>query len=117
MSADGHDVFFVSGDLLVPRDQEAAPSIYDARVDGGEAPEAAPSEPCQGEACQPATPAPPNTTPASLSFEGPGNRAPSRCAKGKRKVRRAGNAHCVRKRNHRRARHKHSGHGRARDLP
>jgi hypothetical protein len=114
MSPDGHDVFFESGDLLVPRDQEATPSIYDARVDGGEAPEVAPPEPCQGEACQPVNLAPPRTTPASSNFEGPGNRVPARCRKGMHKVRRAGKVRCVRRRHHRHPRQKHSENGRAR---
>jgi len=111
-SPDGHDVFFESGDLLVPRDQEATPSVYDARVDGGEAPQVASPETCQGEACQPVTPPPPNTTPASSSFEGPGNR----CPKGKHKVfRQAGKARCVsRRHHHHRTRHKHKGEGHGR---
>ncbi len=73
MTPDGHDVFFESGDLLVPRDHEAAPSIYDARVGGGEAPEAPAPEPCQGDACQPPSSPPGEVTPASAGFEGPGN--------------------------------------------
>lgn len=83
MGADGSDVFFETGDQLTPRDLEATPSIYDARVGGGEAPEAAPSPECLGEACQPVATAPEAKTPASRTFEGPGNhrRHRHRCAK------------------------------------
>ena len=111
MSDDGHDVFFESGDLLVPRDHEAAPSIYDARVDGGEVPESPVAGECLGEACQPNAVAPDDPSPASLSFEGSGNvreegATKTRCPKGKRKVKTKGKTRCVKRHAHKRKHHK-----------
>jgi hypothetical protein len=105
MTSDGHDVFFESGDLLVPRDHAPTPSIYDARVGGGEAPEEAPPGDCAGESCPLATPVPEEVTPASSRFNGPGNPTSTRphCRKGQHRVRRAGRSRCVRK-HHRRKR-------------
>lgn len=99
MTPDGHDVFFESGDLLVPRDTESAASIYDARVDGGEAPEALPPQPCQGDACQSPASSPQDATPASSSFEGPGDasHAKAPCPKGRQRFRRHGKAQCVKR--------------------
>jgi hypothetical protein len=73
MSTDGRDVFFETGDRLTPRDLEATPSIYDARVGGGEAPVVAAAAECLGEACQPAVVPPEAKTRASSTFEGLGN--------------------------------------------
>lgn len=100
-SADGSDVFFTTGQSLVPRDPGLI-DVYDARVGGG-FPEPAPAAECEGEACQspPATPNDP--TPASSAFQGAGNVAEEgskTCKKGK--VRRKGR--CVKKhRKHKRA--------------
>ena len=104
MTPDGSDVFFESGDLLTPRDREAAPSIYDARIGGGEAPEAAVPEPCQGDACQPFSPPPEESAPASSSFEGPGN---------PRHGRRKHHARHKHRKHHRHGRRHGHGHGHA----
>jgi hypothetical protein len=111
MSPDGRDVFFESGDRLTPRDTQSAPSIYDARIGGGEAPQSSSPRPCLGEACQPAAVAPPDATPTSSSFEGQGNLSPParRCA-----AKRAGQHH-ARKRCGKR--HSHRAHHRRQTHP
>lgn len=100
----GSDVFFTSQSSLVPQDYGLR-DVYDARVNGGFPPPASPPPPCEGEACQNASAAPNDPTPASSAFVGPGNvregHGPKPCRKGK--VRRKGR--CVAKK-HRRA-HKH----------
>ncbi len=103
MTPDGSDVFFLSGDTLVPQDPDGTPSIYDARVDGGFPPPTPPPGECLGEACQPTAVAPDDPSPASLSFEGAGNvheepATKPRCPKGKRKVRSSnGKVRCVKR--------------------
>jgi hypothetical protein len=110
-SEDGSDVFFKTIQSLLPQDPGSA-DVYDARVEGGFAPEAEPPAACEGEACQGTPEAPNDPTPASSSFEGAGNvpaeplaRTPKPCAKGK--VRR--HSKCVAKKHkkaHKRASHK-----------
>ncbi len=104
MTPDGQDVFFLSGDTLASEDPDGIPSIYDARIAGG-FPSAIPSEDaCLDEACQPAVVAPTDLTPASSTFEGPGDprkrgRAAGRpCPRGKHKVAKNGRARCVKRR-------------------
>ena len=72
-STDGRDVFFVTGQQLVPRDGDEAIDMYDAREDGGFSEAQVP--PCAGEACKPAvTPAPAiYGAPSSATFQGAGN--------------------------------------------
>jgi hypothetical protein len=72
-SADGRDVFFLTGEQLVPQDGDEAVDVYDAR-EGGGFPFALPP-PCAGEACKPAvTPAPAiYGAPSSATFQGTGN--------------------------------------------
>jgi hypothetical protein len=105
VTSDGQNVFFLSGDLLVPQDRDNTPSIYDARVDGG-FPEVSPPPACQADSCQ----GPPGAQPGSLQLassdlQGSGNVRPGRsCPKGRRKIRKAGKAHCASSRGkHRRA--------------
>lgn len=96
-SASGNDAFLLTRSRLSPLDEDAAYDIYDARVDGVPAQRELAAE-CQGEACQAAVSPPNDPTPASSSFQGPGNQregAKPRCAKGKRKVRRGGKTRCV----------------------
>jgi hypothetical protein len=75
-SADGRDVFFLTGQQLVPQDGDEAIDVYDAREAGGFA--VAVPAPCSGEACKPAiAPAPAiYGAPASATFEGPENSSP-----------------------------------------
>jgi hypothetical protein len=84
-SADGRDVFFLTGSSLLAQDPDQL-DIYDARAQGGFPPPPAPPGPCQGDACQSPTGAPDDPTPASAGFAGPGNlkvRAKPRCPRGK----------------------------------
>jgi hypothetical protein len=68
----GNDVFFYSHSQLVPGDKDTAGDIYDARVNGGFAEPALPTE-CTGDACFSPASAPSDRTPASETFEGAGN--------------------------------------------
>lgn len=70
----GSDVLFLTGDGLVPRDENGGNgAIYDARVGGGFA-ESSSSTGCSGEACQgPPSVIPGLSTPASSTFTGAGN--------------------------------------------
>ncbi len=98
-STDGSDVFFRTESSLDPRDPGLV-DIYDARVGGGTAPPPSAPAACEGEACQSPPGAPGDATPASSAFHGPGNAReakPSRCPKGKRKVRNHGKTRCVQK--------------------
>lgn len=84
---DGTDIFFRTGQTLVPKGQETgALAMYDARIDGGLASQQA-EQPlnCIGEAClgQP-TPPPGLAAPSSSTFHGKGN-VKSRCAQKHRK--------------------------------
>jgi NHL repeat len=97
-SPSGEDVFFATASSLLPQDPGLI-DIYDARAGGGyPPPEPLPAQ-CEGDACQGPSAAPNDPTPASSSFEGAGNPRPRatkpRCPKGKRSVRRAGKARCV----------------------
>jgi hypothetical protein len=78
-SVSGSDVFFETAQRLLPRDQDAAYDIYDARVNGGFPEPAAPAASCvTGEGCAGAAPgAPVFSTPTSASFLGAGNLTPA----------------------------------------
>jgi hypothetical protein len=97
VSESGDDVFFLSSELLVGRDADETPSIYDARVGGGFAEPV--DEECKGEGCRPQImPAPllPGAEPHGAGVNGNVNPV-RRCGKGKRKVKRAGKVRCVKK--------------------
>lgn len=68
----GRDVFFSTVESLLPRDNDTAADIYDAR-EGGGFPE--PKEPaiCEGDACSTPFAAPNDLTPSSATFQGAGN--------------------------------------------
>jgi hypothetical protein len=72
----GNDVFLDTFSQLTPTDQDGSPDVYDARVGGGFPALAPPA--CAGASCQgnPA-PAPIFSTPASVTFSGPGNFPPA----------------------------------------
>ncbi len=80
-SETGEDVFFATAQGLVGRDTDNAPSLYDARVNGGFAePLASPS--CSGEGCRAGLPgSAPLSSPSSVSFSGEGNLAPPASSK------------------------------------
>jgi hypothetical protein len=65
ISPSGGDVFFVTSQGLVPQDNDGAPDVYDARLDGGFAPAPAPVRECSADACQG-----PLTNPAPLLVPG-----------------------------------------------
>jgi hypothetical protein len=80
-SADGRDVFFTTSERLVAADVDGAIDLYDARVGGGLASQAAPPPgvaPCDGDGCQgPVAPKPLAVGVASVSFSNPGNDGPA----------------------------------------
>ena len=96
-SADGRDVFFLSGDSLIPRDPGSV-DLYDAR-EGGGFPEPEKPIPCEGDSCQGVPSPPEDPAPGTLV---PGQPNPPvhfprpRCKKGF--VRKHG--HCVKKPQH-----------------
>ena len=97
LSHDGSTVAFTSRQLLLPSDGDTAIDVYALRVDGGYPIEPDPKI-CLGEECQgPAGPSPSGPNAASAGTTGTGNvkPKPSKCPKGKRKVRRAGKVRCV----------------------
>jgi len=116
MSADGHDVFFETREKLVGADILGSTSIYDARTLGG-IPDPPAKAPCQGDACQGSGSAPPVLqSPASAALRAGGNTSGEegkpRCAKGQRKVRRAGKTRCVKKQHKKRHRKHRTNHNR-----
>jgi hypothetical protein len=100
VSNSGDDVFFRTSDILLPRDLEETPSIYDARVNGGFAEPL--EEECIGEGCKPGvTPPPAMESPAQPALGADDNVAPPKhCPKTKRKVKRNGKVVCVKKKHH-----------------
>jgi virginiamycin B lyase len=86
---DGDNVFIFTFEQLVGQDKDALLDAYDARVDGGLASQSSPPQPiCSGDSCKapPSTPAAP-PPPGSANFSGPGDPAPKRAHKKKRKKR------------------------------
>lgn len=110
MSADGHDVFFGTKEMLLGVDVAGSPSLYDAREEGG-IPGSPILEGCQGDACQGNGSTPPVlSTPAGAS-PNDGNVPPrtnSGCKRGKHRVK----GRCIAKkhRKHRRTSHKRRAH-------
>ena len=93
-SPSGRDVFFSTQESLVIQDPDLV-DIYDARIEGGFAPPPIPPPPCEGEACQPALPAPSFRPPTSDTSR-PGNPPRRlRCPKGKHRVVRGGKERCI----------------------
>lgn len=117
-SLSGNDVFFVTGQHLLPQDSSAA-SVYDARVGGGFPESDAPATSCGEEACRGAFSAVPSIPPPTSAIAmGPENPTPQQstaktkpkpkkskpkckkrskkrrhqCARSKRKAKNAGNA-------------------------
>jgi len=76
VSASGGDVFFRTGDQLVPGDTDTDIDFYDARIDGG-FPAPVMEAGCVGDACQGSASSPPAFgVPSSVAFSGGGNLAP-----------------------------------------
>ncbi len=79
-SENGDDVFFLTTSRLAPTDVDNALDVYDAHVCTAEVPclPAPPPPPpnCEGDACQSPATSPLDSTPGSLTFNGPGNLTP-----------------------------------------
>jgi hypothetical protein len=77
-SESGDDVFFLTRQSLVSRDDDDNVDVYDARVGGGlESQNPVTSTPCESEACRGPASAPPGfAAPASVTPSGPGNLPP-----------------------------------------
>ncbi len=71
ISPSGRDVFFVTNQGLTSGDTDGQADVYDARLDGGFPPVAAPVAACAGDACQG-----PLTNPAPLLVPGSVSQAP-----------------------------------------
>jgi hypothetical protein len=85
---DGSDAFFVTRESLVGQDTDPFYDLYDARVGGGLAAQAASAgASCQGDGCQGPFTAPPAGQPGAGTsvFSGPGDPAPKRKKKKKRR--------------------------------
>jgi len=101
ISPSGRDVYFLASAQYTADALDGYQRLYDARIGGGFV-FPPPPKPCPLEVCQ-GTPkgAPAEQEPGSGNFAGPGNAtappAVRRCPKGKRKVRRAGKARCVKR--------------------
>jgi hypothetical protein len=100
-SAEGTDVFFLTGDSLVGSDPGSI-DAYDARVGGG-LPESQAPIPCNGDACQPLL-SPPEDPTAGTSVEGPANPPPHYAKEG--------HHHKHHRHHHHRHKHKHRRHRR-----
>jgi hypothetical protein len=95
-SANGSDVFFITGANLLSQDQGQF-DMYDARIDGGFPEAAGPAQPCQGEECQAAGPVP-GLLPPGSDVQGQGNRRPPKCPKGKVRIKaKHGKTKCVKR--------------------
>jgi len=112
-SPSGNDVFLVTRQQLVGADHDGHVDMYDARSGGGlPEPEGEAARECNGEACQPGSPAAPANPSLSSSATSAGNVHPRhlRCRKHQRKVRRKGKVTCVHK--HRGKHERHLNHDR-----
>lgn len=93
-SRDGSDVFIVTRQRLVGADRDGFVDLYDVRVGGG-FPEPPPgSPPCEGEACQGASPAPAAVSPTSARIGSRGNLHPRRHRKACRRKTKARRTRC-----------------------
>jgi hypothetical protein len=72
---EGGNVFFATGDQLLPEDPGGNVVVYDARVDGGFPVETSAPSCDNGDSCKPPPSQQPSVfgTPASATFSGPGN--------------------------------------------
>ncbi|HEX5762866.1 MAG TPA: hypothetical protein VFY04_07080 [Solirubrobacterales bacterium] len=99
VSADGSTIAYHTTKRLTFTDTDSAEDVYVLRPGAGTLP--VPRSVCSGEACQGApTPGPGQSGAITNSFAGAGSVPPEakrRCPKGKRKVRRAGKARCVKR--------------------
>jgi hypothetical protein len=102
-SPSGGDIFFSTNQSLLPQDPGLV-DVYDARVEGGFPPAAAPALPCQGESCR-AGAGSPAPAPSPSSTGRVGGNPPRRCPKGTRKVTKKAKVSCVKPKKHKKNRH------------
>jgi hypothetical protein len=100
LSHDGSTVSFHASSRLLPIDGDAATDIYAVRVEGGYPNPLEPEicDPLTDGSCQPSPPPLPIAPgAASVDVVGAGNvkAAPTKCPKGKRKVKRKGRVRCI----------------------
>jgi hypothetical protein len=74
-SENGDDVFFLTSAQLSRQDEDTVLDVYDARARGSVS-EPQPPPACEGDACQSPVSAPTDSTPDSLTYQGPGNLKP-----------------------------------------
>jgi hypothetical protein len=113
-SANGDHVFIFTTQQLVPSDEDELYDVYDVGVGAGLAAQHALTPPtCATTACQANPAPPPEQTPASATFKGPGNfRAQAKgrkCPKGTRKMHRKGKAGCQKARKQHKRHHNRGG--------
>jgi hypothetical protein len=99
---DGRDVFIWTSDMLVPRDRDGTPSIYDAREGGGFA--ETEDRSCEGEACRGATNAAPDIPTAASTTVGAAPKRHRKCRPPRSPLHRAGKTRCTKKAKHHRRR-------------
>lgn len=106
----GRDVFFLSGDALVPGADAEGVALYGARIGGGFP---APTEKteCRLDSCQSSIVPPPAPPASSSEVVGPGNVPRGRkCKRDRHKVKRHGKFRCEKKRRHHKRANHRSGH-------
>lgn len=81
----GANVFVYTRSQLLAQDKDNAGDIYDVRVDGGLPESPARTVECEADACVKPAPAPNDATPASATYDGPGNPTSAATGGGKAK--------------------------------
>jgi hypothetical protein len=101
----GTNVFFTTASSLLPQDPGLI-DIYDARVEGGFPPPPTPAASCEGEACQGPQHPPEDRTPASATYNGPGNVKVAKAKQCKAKPKGKKKNCAATKKKHKKAKHK-----------
>lgn len=90
----GRDVYFRTGESLIPQDPGSV-DIYSARSGGG-FPQPIQGSQCQGESCQPAASPPAFSPPASTVLQS-GNPPLRKCRKGTHRIKKHGKVRCIKR--------------------
>jgi hypothetical protein len=102
---EGENVFIGTAQPLVGYDTDGAYDVYDVRARGG-FPEPRPQPAsCEGDSCQGSQAPLPAPAPVGSGLEGPGNRKPPRCPRGKRAVKSHGKTRCLPAKRHKKKHH------------